>query len=790
MKKTAHKSLSEFNLPQQKSNISNLMSANIDNAKSIKAQKRMNLLLKSAEYLALFGVTLILSNAKIAGTISPFSFGFCFALSQLGYNPLFVGPTYIISQILQVASLQTLTASLCVFAVLLMLKGVSLASKKQIPPYLSPAFQLLALVGYIYYHIQSPAQILQTTIYVIIATMFTYICSTLLRAIKSRGVLATLTLDENICFALVIMSFSLGLHNLYIWKLSISTIATCFIMLCTNKTLGAKHTLYFAALSGFGIAFGNGSLASLSIFCAWAVALSAHGKTKIISLLGVCLMDFVLGAYFSAYPVYTYINQINLILPALAFILIPTKVFNMFAKKLTISSNANGVLLADLNRLILQKKLQKTSKLLENMGENYQKIAISQTKFAMPELLISNEVINSNCKKCENYSRCMRQHNLQQSITNLSKTGAEKAKVTLLDIPQDVALYCTKTTSLLSSINHAVANYNNSKQLYKAQDDGKMAVGEQLVGTSKILEQFAATLESTQQIDEKLTNSVYQELLSNDIVSKDLQVSNGNEISITLIVRASESDEKIAKVISKMIKMEFETKNSVSKYSGYKLLKLTPKPKYEVSVGVASSKKDAIAQSGDNYSVVNLDNNKLLISICDGMGSGTQASAISERVLELVENFYMAGFDSDLILKNVAHLISTSESETYATLDICIFDKSTGCADFLKSSAPPSAHKTKEITNLIKGEALPIGIVESRADSSMKILSHGDIVVLASDGVIDAFASDEEYAAYINNTQTINMSLFCENLLQEAKNRSMQDSSHADDMTVLSLRVI
>ena len=72
----------------------------------------------------------------------------------------------------------------------------------------------------------------------------------------------------------------------------------------------------------------------------------------------------------------------------------------------------------------------------------------------------------------------------------------------------------------------------------------------------------------------------------------------------------------------------------------------------------------------------------------------------------------------------------------------------------------------------------------------MKILSHGDIVVLASDGVIDAFASDEEYAAYINNSQTINMSLFCENLLQEAKNRSMQDSSHADDMTVLSLRVI
>ena len=561
-------------------------------------------------------------------------------------------------------------------------------------------------------------------------------------------------------------------------------------MLCTNKILGAKYTLYFATLAGFGIAFGSGSLLSLSIFCAWAVTLSIHGKTKIVPVAGVCLTDFILGAYFSAYPIYTYINLLNIIIPSAVYISIPNKIFSVFSKKLTLTSNANGVLLADLNRITLQKKLEKTSKLLSNMGENYQKIALSQTKITNPELLISNDAIASACKNCENYSLCIRQRNIQPSITNLSKVGFEKSKATLIDIPQDIALYCNKTTSLLSAINHAITNYNGSKQLFKAEDDGKMAVGEQLIGTSKLLSQFATTINSAQQIDEKLSNTIYEELLANDIVSKDIQVSNGKELSITLIVRAIENDEKISKVISKMLKIDFIAECSISKYSGYKLLKLSPKPKYEVSVGVASSKKDSISQSGDNYSVVNLDNNKLLISICDGMGSGAQANAISERVLELVENFYMAGFDSDLILKNVAHLISTSENETYATLDICIFDKSTGCADFLKSSAPPSAHKTKEITNLIKGEALPIGIIESRADSSMKMLSRGDIVVLASDGVVDAFASDEEYAAYINNTQIINMSLFSENLLQEAQSRNMQGKSAKDDMTILALRVI
>ena len=95
---------------------------------------------------------------------------------------------------------------------------------------------------------------------------------------------------------------------------------------------------------------------------------------------------------------------------------------------------------------------------------------------------------------------------------------------------------------------------------------------------------------------------------------------------------------------------------------------------------------------------------------------------------------------------------------------------------------------------MFETESLPIGIVENEYingisnNMKMKLLNKGDIMVIASDGVFDAFGSNAEYLDYVNNLQDINMNLLCENLLEEAKAR--QGGTAKDDMTVVAFRVL
>ena len=387
MKKKKTKTLTTFVVPQeslnQTINIEGFNKTPVDNSNilSIKKQKTIVFSKLLAKYTAIFTILLVLSFAKINGTIAPFAVGFSFALLCLKVNPLIVGPMFIASQMICSFTVPTLVVGLCVFASMFILKGITLITKKNMPIYLVPSFELFGLVGYIYFNIGSRTAIIETICYVIIAILFCYICYGFLKAAKERGILSAFSLDENICLSLLIMAFCLGLSGLYIWKFSLVTIVVCFAMLCLSKILGTKYSLYFAALAGLGVAFLNKSITSLSIFCAWAVAIAALSKTnRFVVVAGIFITDFLLGSYFLGYPVYTYINVLNVAIPSAVFCAIPNKVFTKISKQIEIDKNANGVLLADINREYLYKKLVKTSKLLQSMGENYQKIGTFQNK--------------------------------------------------------------------------------------------------------------------------------------------------------------------------------------------------------------------------------------------------------------------------------------------------------------------------------------------------------------------------------------------------------------------------
>jgi stage II sporulation protein E len=70
---------------------------------------------------------------------------------------------------------------------------------------------------------------------------------------------------------------------------------------------------------------------------------------------------------------------------------------------------------------------------------------------------------------------------------------------------------------------------------------------------------------------------------------------------------------------------------------------LKPAPRYDVIFGVAGCAKEGKSISGDTHSLTGFRDDRFLLALCDGMGSGENAEKTSSTAISLVENFLQGG---------------------------------------------------------------------------------------------------------------------------------------------------
>ena len=222
---------------------------------------------------------------------------------------------------------------------------------------------------------------------------------------------------------------------------------------------------------------------------------------------------------------------------------------------------------------------------------------------------------------------------------------------------------------------------------------------------------------------------------------------------------------------------------------GYTIVNLKTAPKIECLFGVAQKTKNGSKASGDSYSVVRLNGDKVLFAISDGMGSGEKAEQTSELSIGLVENFYKAGFDNDLILSTVNKLLALHKEEIFSALDICVLDEKSGLIDFIKMASPNSFVLNEDGCQVVETGALPLGIVdESQPLVKKLVVSAKDFVILVSDGIADSFENNEEFVESVKSIKTKNPQEFADQLLE--KSLASNNGYAVDDMTVLVVKII
>ncbi len=167
---------------------------------------------------------------------------------------------------------------------------------------------------------------------------------------------------------------------------------------------------------------------------------------------------------------------------------------------------------------------------------------------------------------------------------------------------------------------------------------------------------------------------------------------------------------------------------------------------FHVMTGFSRAVKEGETASGDNYSVVETENGKILAMLSDGTGSGETAGKDSARVLDLMEKMAESGYDISTAIHMVNRcLFALDEDNNHPTLDVCRADLYEGILEITKLGGGPTFLKRENRVEVFTAESLPLGSFEQPELKTQKILlQDGDMIIMVTDGVLEAFGGSLE----------------------------------------------
>ena len=744
------------------------------------------------KYIVVFFVCLVFAKAEI-NYISPFLIAFFFAGIYVGFEEKLLS-IFVLSSALAVnPTLNSLLINITAVAVGLILFYIYKFSKRPIPLYMIFLGFMLGIVTYIYFN---HSNFLHLLYYIALGLICLYIFIIVLHVILLRKNCFKLTLNESICFLFSIAILGMGLAPIYIFEFSIYRfvlMSIIFIFVSTGST-----PMTFAITLSFSLGVGLGSLdllplAEFALLTLLANIFSMPAKFKISFV--VIIADIFVQYYFFNVGIDLFYQILPIILAGLLFLCIPNKMLNNFSdfvyvKKSELSSRN----LINTTRKNIRKRMSELSNVFLDMKQIH--LNMVKKDLTKEELIamLTREIMNTCCKDCLDKNRCTRALGTdnKSNLELLIEIAITKGKVTLLDIPNSLSNRCGKVNNLISLINRLSSEYKQYKNMLADVNNVKILLADQMRAVSRLLLDIGDEIDTNVSFDIARENKIISRLLSLNIECKEvlLYTEKNEEISAVLILKGKEIYNPIVeKVMSEVLKMPMEITSILPIEDGdFFSVTLRRKNKYDCVFGLASCNKSGNTESGDCHSIIRLGKDRFLLALCDGMGSGKGAHKMSAMTLGLIENFYKVGFDNDVVLESVNKLLAINNQENYSTLDVCLLDLNNEIADFIKVGSPFGLIKRDGNIEIVEGGALPIGALDNISPATKKTtISTKDLIIMVTDGITDAFVSQENIIEYVSKLASNNPQTLAESILNEALR--LNDMTAKDDMTVLVSRM-
>lgn len=727
----------------------------------------------------------VVSGGTFGGAIS---FGL-FVGALYSANPIISAFVYVASSV--VYGWTSLLHASCRCAVMMICWLIHRLVKRKIGKLNLLLYLILSNVFYCAYDFTDYFTLFDKLLYVVCGIAFAYVTIYVFRAVFVRGLAYRPALDELVCISLFVIACGYCLSQYQFWGLEPIYLIATYAMLFAATCFGAKTAFVCSALFGLGNLLASGTYdCCVFLMAATLVTIMCNRVSRYLSAVSVVAVDVLFTYFLQLHSDAGFLALTLTFAAALIFAVIPNSVYN-YVRDCSCGTSDRYLTSSVVKRLSdnVSRRLYRLSDIFLSMKNAFFSMSSGRVSAEQAQIAIVKQCSEVVCCDCEQRSKCWRQElaKTEQSLLNLADCAVKRGKCSILDVPQALSVKCDRVTAVLAEVNAEAQTYKQYVDRKEQADTGKALLAEQMGGVSNLLMQVASDCKNKTAFSEDKELELVERLVFHNIMCVGANIiEQGGMLTVVVTVSKNDLDnDTIEKVASKFVKQNmFIDRVEQTDSSSWVNVYLLVKPRYEVVFGVSSVPKDGNEISGDTHTVTATDNGKRIIALCDGMGSGMTAEQMSSTSIGLVEGFYRAGFDSDVILSCVNRLLSSSDNEVFCAVDIAVIDAYNGLADFIKLGASIGLVKTGDKVEIVSGSSLPLGVLDEMTPSiTQKAMSKGDCFVLMSDGVTDCFASPDEVASVFSNVSLNVPQSIAEVILSKALKNS-KNKPH-DDMTVI-----
>lgn len=747
------------------------------------------------KYILFSLIFFLLSKAGVNGLIYPFAFAMLFALTWANQKIWIVIPSYIVGAIGGNYSFEGIMSTLVTAVVLGVAYYIHISLRKPMQKWELFVLALFSQTARIIFDVLD-GEILKPIITVLAGLCYLYLLLMIIEPILMRGLSYKLTLPEIVAGGVVLASVAVGLSACDIYGFSLLKLFVALGLLIISNVTSAGRTVIFSSIMALGGLLENNNPLFFAPFLIWAMAvISFKFLNRYISAVALLLAELIVTFYFNLYYSFSWVALAPVLVGIVVFCILPKSIFNSLSLLLSPNENKSAVkCMLNRNREIMERRLNNLGEVFYDMNIVFRKLIKKQASEEEIKDMLYEELKATICRGCSEQKHCHRTFNedTKELFKNLITIAMERGKITLLDLPTYLSSRCARSGQLISEVNTLTSQYKSYSALVGNVDNSKLLISEQLEGVSHLMKTLAGEVDTMISMDNVREKKLQEELSSNNIICTDALVyeKDARTMMATLVVRDEDVNKlKLQGITSKVCgnKMAIYDVYPTEK-AGLMAVNMKTAPRYDCIFGLSSTSKSGSVSSGDRHSIERLDGDKFIFAICDGMGSGDKAGEKAETAIGLIENFYKAGFESDTILSSVNRLMNLEKEDIFSSIDIVIVDLKDGVGDFIKMGASSSYVRNEDGCKIIECSSLPVGILDNAKAVTKKVVFKGkDFIVLCSDGINDAFGSDNEFKDFILSIKTANPQEYADQILQKAL--SFNSGYAVDDMTVIVVKV-
>ncbi|MBU5257277.1 stage II sporulation protein E [Tissierella praeacuta] len=513
------------------------------------------------------------------------------------------------------------------------------------------------------------------------------------------------------------------------------------------------------------------------------------------SVLGFFLGNGIISFYINGLGT-SFLNFKEIILASLFFLITAEKMNFEISELLTVDFDLKKEY-AEKKDEVVVKKLNRMSELFNNLSSTFKESAEEKDFYFTNEVYsMVDGIANNICTNCSKYEECWEKNYYKSYQNFFNLVGlVEMNGIDNEMVYSEANSFCIRGREIIETIDRAVErstlNYNWQLRLRES----RILLSEQLEGISKAIEDMTANLYTNSTFNKEIEEGLYKDLKNNRIDIKDISVLQMGEEDFEIYIDLNtpmDVNNRLETIISQSLGFSVASDTSFNSISSRKQrFKLLKSNRFSAITKMATMGNSENKISGDNFTFGEIDNIHYS-ALSDGMGIGRKANEESKVAISLLEKLMEANIDKDIILKTINSVLRTkSNDEIFTTLDLSFIDLYLGKLQMIKSGAPATFIKKRDRVEIINSRTLPVGILKE-IDFNLyeEYIEDGDIIIMVSDGVLDANRYIDNSEAWLKDIITkidsINPQVIANEIIKEASNVVLNTR---DDMTVLVTKV-